>query len=104
MRVTQLINSNGNPAANQFVISDTPDGNFKDLHTKVLIPHHAGTMFQSYDSNICFVDDSGMVFLDETYWNYSRTTSKHRCIFLNESTKETEAKIQSGKYVFCNLQ
>jgi len=30
-----------------------------------------------------------MVFLDEKYWNYSRTTAKHRSIFLNESTEET---------------
>ena len=99
MRVTQLINSKGNPAANQFVISGIPADKFRDG-----IPHHAGTMFKSYNSNICFVDDSGMVFLDEKYWNYSRTTSKHRSTFLGESTKETESKIQSGKYVLCNLQ
>ena len=104
MRVTQLINSKGNPAANQFVISDVPAGKFKDQQSKIAIPHHTGTMFQSYNSNICFVDDSDMVFLDEKYWNYSRTTSRHRGIFLNESTKETESKIQSGKYVLCNLQ
>ena len=102
MRVTQLINSKGNPAANQFVISDVPAGEFtKD---RVKIAHDTGTMFQSYNSNICFIDDSDMVFLDEKYWNYSRTTSKHRSIFLNESTKETEAKIQFGEYVLCNLQ
>ena len=102
MRVTQLINSKGNPAANQFVISDVPAGEFtKD---QVKITHNTGTMFQSYNSNICFVDDSGIVCLDEKYWNYSRTTAKHRSTFLGESTKETEAKIKSGKYVLCNLQ
>ena len=36
------------------------------------------------------------VVLDKTYWNYSVTTSKYRNQFLNESTKETQAKINSG--------
>jgi hypothetical protein len=58
--------------------------------------------FQSYDSIIAIVEN-GKVKLDSSYWNYSKTTSKYRNIFLGESSKETQEKIISGEYEFANL-
>jgi len=58
--------------------------------------------FQSYNS-IIVKRYKGIVYLDKTYWNYSRTTSKYRNIFLGETTKETQAKINSGEYVLTDL-
>ncbi len=70
----------GSPVANQFIIY-TSEGEY----------------FQSYDSIIAF-NDNGEITLDENTWNYSRTTSKYRNEFLDETTAETRAKIESGKY------
>lgn len=76
----------GEPVANQFIISI----------------NSVGTFFKSYDSIIALKSLDG-VFLDSTYWNYSKTTAKYRSIFLNESTKETQKKIDSGEYTLKDL-
>lgn len=63
-----------------------------------------GLHFQSYESIIAFIpNNSDKIQLDSYYWNYSRTTSKYRNLFLNETTKETQAKIDSGIYTLTNL-
>ncbi len=64
--VRQLINDNGNPAANQFVIN-----------TK------KAKYFQSYQSVVCKLDGINIVLsLD---WDYSNTTRKHLYIFLRQN-------------------
>jgi hypothetical protein len=85
MKVSNIVNNRGNIVANQFLIID---GN--------------KTYFQSYRSIIVKIED-GQIMLDPVYWNYSRTTSKHRSTFLNESTKETQRKIKEGVYILANL-
>lgn len=76
-----------NPVANQFRIW-TDDGIY----------------FQSYQSLIAFVPVKGdKVYLDEVYWDYSRTTSKYRSEFLGENTAETKKKIRDGIYELVNL-
>ena len=90
MKVSNMQSSKGHPVPNQLVIN-TPDA----------------TYFQSYDSVIVkttFEDGERVVYLDETYWNYSRTTSKYRNSFLGESTKETQRKIDAGTYKLADLQ
>lgn len=57
---------------------------------------------QSYEVIICKITKWG-VWLDSVYWNYSKTTSKYRNKFLDETTKETEKKIKSGEYILTNL-
>ena len=84
-----MTSDNGNKIANQFIIY-TPEA----------------TYFQSYDSIIVktsFDGDQRSIELDEYYWNYSRTTSKYRNMFLGETTKETQAKIDSGEYILTDL-
>ena len=85
MKVSNIVNNRGNIVANQFIIRDDK-----------------ATFFQSYKSIIVKIED-GKTILDPVYWNYSRTTSKHRSTFLGENTKETQKKIESGVYVFENL-
>lgn len=77
---------NGNKVANQFEIY-TDEGKY----------------FQSYRSIIAFKDNKGQVFLDDYYWDYSRTTGKYRNIFLDENRRATEEKIKSGEYKLKNL-
>ena len=81
MKVYNMESPNGNKVANQFEIY-TDEGKY----------------FQSYRSIIAFINNKGQVFLDDYYWDYSRTTGKYRNIFLNEGIVETRKKIKSGEY------
>ncbi len=81
MKVYNMESPNGNKVANQFEIY-TDEGKY----------------FQSYRSIIAFKDNKGQVFLDDYYWDYSRTTGKYRNIFLGENRRATEEKIKSGEY------
>ena len=79
-------NRSGLPIANQFRIT---------LQNGIEV-------FQSYNSIIC-VKANGETYLDENRWNYSRTTSRYRNIFLNETTVETVKKIGLGAYAMADL-
>jgi len=85
-KVSNMIGHSGRPVVNQFIISTAE-----------------AIYFKSYNSIIvkqCFNDG---VFLDKNYWEYSNTTSKYRNLFLNETKKETQAKIESGEYKLADL-
>jgi hypothetical protein len=93
-KVKPLLGRTGKPVANQYVIVD----------------EHGIEYLQSYNSiiarKVLYAMATGTedtVELDEKYWNYSVTTSKYRNQFLNESTKETQAKIDSGEYELAEL-
>ena len=97
MKVKNITSNNGNKIANQFVITDN---------------HKMGNKieyFQSYNSMIAkkIYDNIGAyvveTYLDQKYWNYSNTTGKYRNIFLNETIKDTRAKIKSGEYILTDL-
>ena len=84
--VTNMLSHNGNKIANQFEIRAND-----------------GLYFQSYNSVIAVIRNDGKIELDEHYWDYSKTTGKYRNLFLNETKKETEAKIKQGVYKLVNL-
>jgi hypothetical protein len=89
MKVKNMTSPNGNFVANQFIIID-----------------NNATYFQSYNSIIAkieMIEGSKKVFLDEYYYNYSRTTSKYRNLFLGEVTKDIEKKIKEKEYILTNL-
>jgi hypothetical protein len=85
-KVRNMISNNGNSIANQFEISTDE-----------------GVIFQSYNTIIAKIMNSGQVYLDENYWDYSVTTGKYRNIFLLEKKKETQSKIDSGEYILTDL-
>ena len=76
---------------------------FAKVANQFIIKNNDGTYFQSYQTIIAVKNIDGSVELDLNKWNYSRTTSKYRNIFLNETTKETRAKIVSGEYILADL-
>ena len=91
MKVTQLINNNGNPAANQFVIAN-----------------NGAVYFQSYSTMIAKVEDGKLTL--SSYWDYSKTTSKHLYIFLNmygfghlDSAVNVRRAIKNGTVSFVNV-
>ena len=86
-KVENFTSNSGNAIANQFILT-TDKGRF----------------FQSYDSIIAFIpNDNSRIQLDINYWNYSKTTSKYRNIFLNEDKKTTERKIKKAVYILKDL-
>jgi len=89
MKTENMISTNGNKVANQFIITDD-NGN---------------TFFQSYRSVIVKkpLEVWNKIQLDKKYWNYSNTTGKYRNIFLNETIKDTRKKIKSGEYKLTDL-
>lgn len=88
VRVNNMESAKGNAVPNQFIIR-TAEGEY----------------FQSYQSIIAFrpYDNGKKVLIDENYWDYSVTTGKYRNIFLRESKKETERKIETGIYEMADL-
>ena len=102
MKVENMTSARGNSVPNQFITSDTirKDGCLVDRQ-----------FFQSYKSTIALIETwpgasiagTEKVFLDERYWDYSRTTGKYRNQFLGECISETRKKINSGTYKLVNL-
>lgn len=92
MKVSNMIGSSGREIPNQFTIVTVEDGLTVEY-------------FQSYKSIIVRKEynTEGQITLDEYYWDYSRTTGKYRNLFLGETKKETQAKIDSGEYKLANL-
>lgn len=95
MKVQNMTSSKGNKIANQFIISGYQE---ETEHSN----EYYFEIFQSYDSIIvkCM---GGRVYLDATYWDYSKTTGKYRNQFLGETKAETQKKIDSGEYILTNL-
>jgi len=85
MKVKNMTSTRGNKIANQFIITDKGD-----------------EYFQSYRSIIA-KRSNGKIYLDEYYWDYSRTTGKYRNEFLGEYIAETRKKIKSGEYILTDL-
>lgn len=86
MKVENMLGRNGNAVPNQFIIES-----------------NMGISFQSYDSVIAYIPNEGPTQLDRDKWDYSKTTSKYRNQFLGETTKETQAKIDTGEYILTDL-
>jgi hypothetical protein len=89
MTISNFTNERGNKVENQFIIQTSE-----------------ATYFKSYNSNIVkttFEDNLRVIYLDEFYWNYSKTTAKYRNQFLGETTKEIQEKIDTGIYKLIDL-
>lgn len=95
MKVSNIVNNRNNIVANQFII-ETDNATYFQSYKSIIVKIEEGEIRNG-------VNASDKVTLDPVYWNYSRTTSKHRSTFLGESTKETERKIKEGVYILANL-
>ena len=83
MLVKNMISSNGNKVANQFIVT---------LSENV-------TAFQSYNTVVA-QNRNGIIILDSKALDYSATTTKYLKQFLGttESKKQLQDKIKSGFY------
>ena len=101
IKANNVISERGNPITNQIIITDTKKETetFQSYNSIIAIKEYKPERYsyavpEEYKTNVT---------LDEYYWNYSRTTSKYRNIFLNETTEETKRKIKEGIYKLANL-
>ncbi len=92
MKVENMTSSRGNKIANQFIIEQDDDNEFFQSYNSIIV--HRG---MDYENNKLFTH------LDINKWDYSVTTSKYRNMFLGETKKETQAKIDSGEYQLVDL-
>ena len=88
MLVTNLQSPrSGKPVANQYLI-------VMDDGTRI---------FRSYLSNVCRIAPDGTIYLDEYYWNYSRTTIKYLKKFLQMNIEQIHANIRAGIFKMVEL-
>ena len=103
IKVENMTSLKGNKIANQFIIEG------KEEYTKPVPDSETYLrgfeVFQSYSSVIAkkVYDGTGRIYIDKNKWDYSVTTGKYRNQFLNETKKETQAKIDSGEYILTDL-
>lgn len=79
------------------------------LNNMVTVKNFAGTtnqfkietndyiLLQSYDSPVVMVSYGAIYIWDDAF--FSTTTGKYRNMFLNETKKETVAKLKTGEYI-----
>ena len=85
------------------MLNVTKTENFNGVKNQFLISTSDGLYLQSYNSIIAFKSKDGKTYLDDYYWDYSKTTGKYRNMFLRETKKDTEKKIKDGTYILTNL-
>lgn len=74
------------------------DKSGREVTNQFIINTDEGCYFQSYQTVIVFIPNSGPIQLAAN-WDCSITTGKYRNQFLGEKKKETERKLKSGEYV-----
>ena len=96
MNVQNMTSSNGNKVANQFIVTDEDTNEYFQSYNSMIVK-------KVYHSSDIAEENVIEILLDKKYWNFSNTTSKYRNKFLNETTKQTMAKIKSGEYKLVDL-
>ena len=90
MKVQNITSNSGNKISNQFIITDDKQNEYFQSYNSIIVKKH-------------YTDFGTKIYLDQKYWNYSNTTGKYRNIFLNETIKDTRAKIKNGTYILTDL-
>ena len=110
MKIRNLTSSKGNKIANQFEVRINDDFNtvyFQSYDTiiakKQFIDKHEVVYHDDENHPSKVTHTEKRIFLDKNFWDYSVTTGKYRNIFLNETKKETQKKIDNGTYILTNL-
>ena len=91
--VEQMTSRSGNVVPNQVILSEM-----------------SGKTFVSYGSKIVYLSNNrgsdGLpleIIVDETYWDYSRTTGKYRNEFMDMGVQEVRNHIKTGRIKVGNL-
>ena len=96
MQVQNMTSNKGNKIANQFMVYDDNNNKYFQSYNSVIVKI---SNFVKHENDLPL----STIYLDEKYWDYSVTTSKYRNIFLEETKKETQKKIDNGIYILTDL-
>lgn len=61
-----------------------------------------GIYFQSYESIVAEITEGGILRLGKD-WNYSKTTLKHLCLFINDNLKNLNKYLYDAFYRLDNI-
>ena len=89
MKAFNMASPNGRKVPNQIIITDGDK-----------------RYFQSYDVIVSMTDSSKdfcQTYLDEKYWNYSKTTSTYLNRYLGMESKHVKNAIKRGELILTNL-
>ena len=89
MKAVNMTSSQGNKVPNQIIIMD---GNKR--------------YFQSYNVIVSMTDTSEdfcQTYLDQKYWNYSKTTSTYLNKYLGMTSQHVKNAIKRGELILTNL-
>lgn len=116
LKVKNMKSHAGNDVPNQFIITannvsvifDTKqdfcnDTEYKCADGKYQYEISSCSVFQSYNALVCIRDYVGRIFIDERYYQYSKTTSKYLSQFLGMDSKEIAKAIKDGKIYLCEI-
>ena len=99
-----MVSNKGNTVPNQVIITDEENRFFQSYDSIIaVIPFNKKKGFKKFAKGRKQPDILPQAYLDIKKWDYSRTTSTYRNIFLNEDKSETEDKIESCEYMLINL-
>ena len=91
--VEQMTSRSGNTVPNQTILSDMTGKTFVSYGSKIV-----------YKSKTKGSDGLPLeIIVDETYWDYSRTTGKYRNEFMNMGVQEVRNHIKNGRIKVGNL-
>jgi hypothetical protein len=91
--VEQMTSRSGNTVPNQTILSDMTGKTFVSYGSKIV-----------YQSKTKGSDGLPLeIIVDETYWDYSRTTGKYRNEFMNMGVQEVRNHIKNGRIKVGNL-
>lgn len=74
----------------------------REVPNQFVIRDNGTEWFQSYKS-IIGKREGGIIYLDEYYWDYSRTTSKYRNLWLGRTSQDVKREINKGEIKLVNL-
>ena len=100
MKVENMVSNKGNSIPNQFIIHDNENecSYFQSYNSMIVKKYY------DIEKGYCVpIGTPRGIYLDIKYWDYSKTTSKYRNMFLDMKTQEIKKGIKEGSIILTNL-
>lgn len=92
-----MISPKGLAVKNQFIIESGDEIIFQSYKSVIAVKRLGGSIPRPDEFSLT------AIVLDETYWNYSKTTSKYLALFLGLPIKEVRKRVADNTYILTNL-
>ena len=69
----------------------------------VIVDDDDNEWFSSYGVMVAKIEHNGQTYLDQRYWNYSKTTSKYLLKFLGFSSEKLKFSIKNNEVILTDL-